>query len=69
LSSFSHKISASCLEWVILRIVKAIVLKILFLYGDNFLKFMAVKKRLDPDNVFSNAYIDRIFSSVDEAMP
>lgn len=31
------------------------------LYGENFLSFIAVKKRLDPLNTFSNAYIDRIF--------
>lgn len=36
--------------------------KALFLYGDNFLKFINVKKRLDPANIFSNEYIDRVFS-------
>lgn len=37
--------------------------KISLLYKDNFLKFTAVKKRLDPFNIFSNAYTDRILGN------
>ncbi len=31
------------------------------LYGDNLLYFIEVKKRLDPNDIFSNAYIAKIF--------
>lgn len=34
--------------------------KTVSLYGDNFLQFIEVKKRLDPHNIFSNDYINRI---------
>ncbi len=40
--------------------------KALALYGDSFLKFIEVKKRLDPDNIFTNSYIDRILRRADK---
>lgn len=35
--------------------------KVLALYGENFLKFLEVKKALDPKGIFSNKFIDNIF--------
>lgn len=35
--------------------------KVVSLYGDNFVKFLAAKKTFDPRGVFSNAYIDNLF--------
>lgn len=35
--------------------------KIVTLYGDNFVKFLAAKNTFDPRGTFSNAYIDNLF--------
>lgn len=32
------------------------------LYGDNFLRFISVKKAMDPHSIFSNASLERIFT-------
>jgi L-gulonolactone oxidase len=36
------------------------------LYGSKFAKFIAAKKKLDPDNIFSNDYINQLFTKKGE---
>jgi FAD/FMN-containing dehydrogenase len=36
--------------------------KVLSLYGENFLRYLEVKKRFDPKNVFSNEFTQRVLA-------